>query len=272
MSDSPRDVLRRYWNERYATFSIDESSCMGAGEQVNRLLYRIKERALRKALRRVGVDSAHPFSVLDMGCGLAHFAGFYHREFPRATYTGVDISTRAIEHAKSELPRDEFHADDIVAWRHPAGARFDVVQAIEVLQLLADDEAFDEAFTTFCAHMHDSGAILVPLAFSDRPSRNTSQRFRTREHFDALMRRLGLVVTTEIRMYYWLIDGGPENRLLRAVFARTGPWSLYAADRLLMALGAKNRHPDHQLSTAHMLVIQRETAAASGPRRTASEN
>jgi len=258
MSDSPRDVLRRYWNDRYATYSLDESSCIGAGEHFNRLLYQVKERAIRKALRSAGIVPTRSFSVLDAGCGPASFAGFYHREFPLATYTGIDISTRAIERAKTTLPGDQFYADDIVTWRHPAGSRFDVVQAVELLQLLVDDEAFDQAFSNLSAHMRDTGVIVVPLAFSDRPSRNTSQRFRSRAYFDALMRRLRLVVTKEIRMYYWLIDGGPESRLLRAVFARTGLWSMYAADRLLMALGATNRRPDHQLSTAHMLVIQRD--------------
>jgi SAM-dependent methyltransferase len=270
VNDNARDVLRRYWNERYATFSLDESGCMGAGEPFNRLLYRIKERAIREALRRSHVDSNRPFRVLDMGCGLAYFADFYRREFPLATYTGVDISGRAIERAKSSLPGVELYADDIAAWRHPAGTRFDVVQAIEVLQLLVDDEAFDQAFSNLSLHLHDSGAIVVPLAFSDRPSRNPNQRFRTRAYFDALMRRLGLAVTAEIRMYYWFIDGGPENRLLRAIFARTGPRSLYVVDRMLMALRATNRNPNQQLSTAHMLVIQREPAAATGLRRTTS--
>ena len=48
MSDSPRDVLRRYWNDRYATYSLDESSCMGAGERFNRLLYRVKNEPSKK--------------------------------------------------------------------------------------------------------------------------------------------------------------------------------------------------------------------------------
>jgi len=161
MSDSPRDVLRRYWNDRYATYSLDESSCMGAGEHFNRLLYKVKERAIRKALRSAGLVRGRSFSVLDAGCGLASFADFYHREFPLATYTGIDISSRAVERAKTKLPGDEFYADDVVTWRHPAGSRFDVVQAVELLQLLVDDEAFDQAFSNLSAHMRDTGAIVV---------------------------------------------------------------------------------------------------------------
>lgn len=268
--DSSREELRRYWDERYAEFSLDESGCLGAGAGLNRLIYRAKTQALRRALRSARIDRERPFRVLDMGCGWGYYANFYHAEFPRASYVGVDISARAIDHARQTLPRDEFFAHDIVTWRHPAQTRFDVVQAIDVMQLLTDDAAYDQAMENLAAHLADDGVILLPLMSSDKPTHSGRHRVRPRAYFDALLGRLGLTVTHEFRMYYWLIDGGSENRLLRALFARTGPLSLYLVDRLAMMLGLEHRVSEHAASRARMLVIRRAAAGATGPRSTAS--
>lgn len=268
-----REKLRQRWDERYATFSLDESGCLGAGPALNRLIYRAKQQAVRKALRLAQVQSGRAVRVLDMGCGLGYFAALYQREFPRSSYTGVDISERAIGHARESIPHGQFFAHDIVSWRHPGGERFDVVQSVDVLQLLTDDRDFEGALTNMALHLGQGGVMLMPMMFGAGPAHRGHQRVRTRAYFDALLERLGLVVTAEVRMYYWVIDGGSRNRLLRALFARTGAWSLYLVDRLALKLGLENRDPEHALSRQRMLVIRRaEPAAASGPRSTASGN
>jgi trans-aconitate methyltransferase len=273
VTGAPREELRQHWDERYATFSLDEAGCLGAGAGLSRLLYRAKKQALRKALHIAGFSSQRRFRVLDAGCGFGYFAGFYRAEFPSASYAGVDISRRAIDRARDAMPHGEFFAHDVVSWRHPGDARFDVIQAIDVLQLLIDDAAFDEAMRNLMAHLTDDGALLVPMAFSDDPPRTTHHRIRSREYFDALIARLGLTVTHEIRMYYWLVDGGSRNRVLRAIFARTGPVALYLVDRLALMIGLVNRDPDQVLSRERMLIIRRASSReATGPRSTGSGN
>ena len=273
MTDAPRDGLRRAWDERYATFSLDEAGCLGAGAGLSWMIYRAKKQALRKALRLAGFGPSRPFRVLDMGCGFGYFAGFYHAEFPKASYVGVDISARAIDRARTTTPGDEFFAHDVVSWRHPAQARFDVIQVIDVLQLLMDDAAFDEAVGTLAAHLDADGVLLVPLMFADHAPPASHHCIRSRAYFDALLGTLGLVVTAEVPMYYWLVDGGSRNRLMRAIFARTGPVSLYLVDRLAMMLGLENRDPASVLSRARMLIIRRTAhPGATGLRNTASGN
>jgi SAM-dependent methyltransferase len=258
--------LRSYWETRYERFSLEESGCLGAGPRLAALIYSCQQRAIVESLRSAGFTSASRYDVLDMGCGFGHLAGLYDAEFPQASYTGVDISSRAIDHARATRPRHEFFAGDVVSWSHPDHRRFDVVQSINVLQLLVDDAEFVAAFKNLVRHLAADGVIVVPLAFSDQPSLNPLHRIRTRESFDRLLRELGLTVAVEVRMFYWLIDGGPTNRLLRAVFARTGAFSLYLVDRLACRLGLVNRHPDHHLSRARMLLIRRQRPAATGPR------
>jgi SAM-dependent methyltransferase len=271
MTHSGRGPLRAHWDARYTQFSLDESGCLGAGAGLSRMIYRAKEAALRKALREIGFTRDRAFRVLDMACGFGYFAGFYKAAFPLTSYTGVDLSGRAIARAQETMTHAEFFADDVVTWRHPAGARFDVIQAIDVLQLLMDDGAFDDAVRTLAAHLADDGALLIPLVFSDTPPGASHHRIRTRAYFDRLIDSLGLQVTADAPMYFWLVDGGPANRIARAIFARTGPRTLYLVDRLALRLRLENSHPDHVLSRARLLTIRRpRRPGASGPQSTGS--
>ena len=271
MIHNARERLREHWDARYATFSLDESGCLGAGAGLSRMIYRAKEEALRNALHAAGYRADSRFRVLDMACGFGYFAGFYRTEFPLAAYTGVDLSSRAIAKAQETKPDAEFFADDVVTWRHPEGARFDVIQVIDVLQLLIDDAAFDAAVSTLAEHLADEGVLLVPLVFADSPPPVSHHRIRSRGYFDRLLDGHGLQVTHEAPVYYWLVDGGPTSRLARAVFARTGAHTVYFVDRLALALGLRNRRPGHVLSRARMLTIRRcPSRGATDPRKTAS--
>jgi SAM-dependent methyltransferase len=268
--DTSRGDLRRHWDDRYRTFSLDESGCLGAGAPLSRMIYRAKEAGLREALRRSGVTAERSFRVLDMACGFGYFAGFYAAAFPNASYTGVDISARAIQHARDTAPPNaEFFADDVVTWRHPENARFDVIQAIDVLQLLMDDAWFDAAVANLARHLTADGVLLVPLVCAESVTGTAHHRIRSRAYFDGVSATLGLAVVDELPLYYWLVDGGPTGRLARALFARAGARALYAADRLALAFGLTNRRPEHVLSRARLLMIRR-VARASDPGNKAS--
>jgi SAM-dependent methyltransferase len=271
--DGTRAGLRRHWDDRYRTFSLDESGCLGAGPALSRMIYRAKEASLRKALRRAGVAADRSFHLLDMACGFGYFAGFYADAFPNAFYTGVDISARAIQRAReTATPNAEFFADDVVTWRHPASRRFEVIQAIDVLQLLMDDASFEAAVANLARHLADDGVLLVPIVCADNASDVGHHRIRSRAYVDRVIAALGLLVTDELPVYYWLVDGGPTGRLARALFARAGARALYAVDRLALAVGLENRRPQHVLSRARLLIIRHAASRPSDPRNRASGN
>jgi len=272
-ADTTRAALRQHWDDRYRTLSLDESGCLGAGPALSRMIYRAKEAGLTTALRRAGMTADRSFRVLDMACGFGYFAGFYADAFPNASYTGVDISARAIQRAReTATSAAEFFADDVVTWRHPAGTRFDVIQAIDVLQLLMDDASFDAAVANLARHLADAGVLLVPLVCADSAPDVGHHRIRSRAYFDRLITSLGLVVVDELPMYYWLVDGGPTGRVARALFARAGARALYAVDRLALAAGLENHRPQHVLSRARLLTIRHAQPRASDRRNTGSES
>jgi len=239
MATTTDDVrLREFWNTRYARFTLSESGWLGAGERLNNRIYACKQHALRRALASLGLTRNTPWSVLDAGCGQGHFARFYGREYPRASYVGVDISERAVAHLRQAIPATEFHLADLCAWNDPKDRRFDVVQSLEVLLLILDDEVVIRALTNLERYLAPGGAMLVTAAMPTETIQPSDYvRHRTRSFWESALQRLGLRIVAERAMYYWLPDGLPRNRYLRYALTRLGPDALYAVDRTAFVLG-----------------------------------
>lgn len=66
-----------------------------------------------QATRYKGIESMLPanreYSLLDYGCGLAHFLKYLRTEgHTNLKYTGVDINDKFLEHCRINFPEDEF--------------------------------------------------------------------------------------------------------------------------------------------------------------------
>jgi SAM-dependent methyltransferase len=235
--DSEEARLRAFWNARYNDFTLSESGWMGAGEELNRLLYACKTQALDRALSALGRRRGDGFSVLDAGCGQGFFARFYHETFPAARYVGIDISERAVLHLRDNGLSGEFHAADLAAWTHPGGLRFDVVQSLEVLHLILDDDTALRAIGNLAGQMAEGGALLVTAAMPESTIvRGDYLRYRSRRFWMDALTALNLRLVSSRPIYYWLPAGGPTNRYLRYAVSRLGTRATYALDRAAMAI------------------------------------
>ena len=229
--------LRQFWETRYQRFGLDESGWLGAGEKKNEYFYACKAQALSAALKDLGLRADSRFSVLDAGCGQGYFANFYRSRFRLAEYTGVDISTRVVDHLRELFGNYNFFADDFTVWRHPNARCFDVIQSFEVLHLILDDDLVEKAIRSFKEQLQSGGHILMTAILPEESIEpNDYIRFRSRQWFESLFARLGLEVLTERPMYYWLPDGYPRSRYIRGMLGLPGPYFLYVIDRFGLAL------------------------------------
>jgi SAM-dependent methyltransferase len=250
--------LREFWNRRYADFTLSESGWMGAGEGLNDRIYACKLQALRRAIAALGLTRNGPWSVLDAGCGQGHFARFYRREYPAASYLGVDISERAIAHLQQTIPGAEFRAADLCDWDEADGRTFDLIQSIEVLHLILDDDAMMRALANLARRLAPRGALLVTAALPDETIQPSDYlRFRSRAFWARAIAALGLRVVDERPMYYWLPAGGPANKYLRYALTRIGPGALFALDRAALALGLPQPASAGIDSRMRLLTLQR---------------
>jgi len=78
-----------------------------------------------------------PIRLLDVGCGLAHFAAFLATQRNDVAYVGVDICPDMVAEARRLHPQLELHEMDVLIESPPG--RFDVVTANGIFYLLQSD-------------------------------------------------------------------------------------------------------------------------------------
>jgi SAM-dependent methyltransferase len=223
---------REFWGKRYKEFSLSESGWMGAGERYNEYLYECKRQALVRTLAQIGLNKNSSLNVLDAGCGQGFFAGVWQNNFPNANYTGVDICEKVVAHLQNKFPLGEFFAGDLAAWHHPQEKKFDLIYSFEVLHLLLSDAAVESAVYNLSAQLTPSGYLLLTATMPEETIEpNEYIRHQGREFWEGVFRMVGLELVAEKRMYYWLPDGGPKNRLASKILRLPRPGLLYALDR-----------------------------------------
>lgn len=223
---------REFWGRRYQNFSLSESGWMGAGERYNGYLYECKRQALMRVLGQIGIELNSRVDVLDAGCGQGFFAGVWRNYFPRANYTGVDICEKLVAHLQNKFPDCEFFANDLVGWRHPRSQKFDVIHSFEVLHLLLSDTAVESAICNLTAQLKPGGHLLFTAAMPEQATEpNAYIRHQGRGFWNTVFQKAELDLIAAHRMYYWLPDGGPKNRIASKILRLPGPTLLYALDR-----------------------------------------
>lgn len=80
-------------------------------------------------------------SLLEIGCGEGHQS--VHLASLCERLHGLDLSERAVQRARQRLPQAQFAVGELSAlpWAMPAGGKYDLVTACEVLYFFADVEA-----------------------------------------------------------------------------------------------------------------------------------
>jgi SAM-dependent methyltransferase len=249
--------LRGFWNRRYSDFTLSESGWLGAGERLNDRLYACKRQALRRALSSLECSRDTPWSVLDAGCGQGYFARFYRDEHPLASYVGIDISERAVDHLRRAMAGIEFHAADVCQWDDPAGRTFDVVQCFDMLYLILDDDAATRALAALARRISPRGALLLMMPLPDATIAGSDYlRYRSRSFWQNALAARGLRIAAERPIYYWLPTAGPTNRYVRYAMTHLGPDALYAVDRAALALGLPRPASSGIDNQTRLLTIQ----------------
>lgn len=84
-----------------------------------------------------------PQSILDVGCGGGYFTNILAKKFPQAKVTGIDYSSKAIEHAKKHnSPNLSFHVPTTLELNIPEKS-VDIITATLVCHHMNDTELID---------------------------------------------------------------------------------------------------------------------------------
>lgn len=120
----------RYVRHLFDQFAADYDSRM-----VGQLHYRAPS-ILRQLGEFLGLATAAPHAILDLGCGTGltgeEFAGWARR------LDGVDLSPAMVEKARARELYDELSVADIVEWAAGQGQYYDLIVAADTLVYLGD--------------------------------------------------------------------------------------------------------------------------------------
>ncbi|MFL6721664.1 MAG: class I SAM-dependent methyltransferase [Sphingomonas sp.] len=109
-----------------------------------------------------------PISVLDVGCG----AGILLRylDHSRVRYSGIDLSSAAIEQARARFPGAEFNALDVSDYA-PPGEAFGVVVFNEVLPHI--DDPLGE-LARYLEYLRPNGIVVISTYQNPNPRSNAA--------------------------------------------------------------------------------------------------
>lgn len=231
--------LRLFWNSRYDEFSLSESGIKGLPPKYSELLYRCKREAYGKALNLAGIKLDKAVAILDGGCGQGFFASLITEMFRLPSYTGVDISQKAIDFLKrTPAPGGgEWICGDLSDSSWSVTGAFDVAQSIEVLHLILEDANHRQAITNLTLSLKRNGILIITDTLPKRRyDANAYITFRPIDYYLDLFVALNLELLYVFPMYYCVPDMGIGPRRLRRLCRFVPPELVYLVDRLALKL------------------------------------
>lgn len=160
-----------YWRERHGTYGFD---VRGVGdftktiEENNAILERGSKHLLALCAE-AGVDLPAA-SVLDVGCGIGHYAGTLRDAGVRA-YTGVDIVDTLFAGLRDRFP--EFTFQQVDAGTQQLPGMHDLIIMLDVAQHITNPEKFRYAMENLKAHLKPGGTVVISTIIGPEESRST---------------------------------------------------------------------------------------------------
>jgi len=208
---------------------------------------------LRYDLVSRAVDAVAPESILDIGCGQGSIGVRLAR---RARYLGVEPDARAAEIARGRIAPLGGTVLDGDHHAVPAGHRYDLVCAFEVLEHLEEDAAMLAVWASF---VRPGGHLLVSVpAWPDRfgPMDVTAGHLRryAPDQLTELIRGAGLE-SAQVRLYGWPVAYGLEAIRNAADAAALARESTHPAVEERTARSGRRAQPPRALGAVSAVAV-----------------
>jgi SAM-dependent methyltransferase len=210
-----------YWIERHREYEGNWRSTgfLGGNDDINKAIYDCRFRALSRALSRHFIALSGK-RVLDVGCGLGDFAGFYAMR--GANVHGIDISPEAVAHCNTLQIGDfiQGESSEIAArFKEP----FHLIHCFDVLYHLTDDTEWQAALASF-AKLSQPETVWLFTEFHTCIGVPGSGHIVKRpiDRYKSELKKHGRQIAEEIPIY-WLYAAAP-------LLARWFPWLMCRID------------------------------------------
>jgi 2-polyprenyl-3-methyl-5-hydroxy-6-metoxy-1,4-benzoquinol methylase len=148
-----------YWRNRHGRFGFDNR---GVGDYTmtvaeNQAILDEGTALLLRLCEEAGVDLSCA-SVLDVGCGIGHYAGVL-RDAGVRSYTGVDIVDTLFAGLRARFPSFTFEEVDVTSKELPG--MHDLIIMLDVSQHISNSEKFRGAMDNLKRHLKPGGTIVI---------------------------------------------------------------------------------------------------------------
>lgn len=170
----------QYWTRLHERRDMSAVGQSGLPSSMNRELYLILARNLRRFLRRHGADRIGP-TAFEMGAGSGYWVGLW-RDLGAQRVDGCDLVPAAVDDLNARFGEGgtftvaDIGTDDI------APEKYDFVAVMNVLLHITDDTKFEHALAATARAVKPGGKLLLtePILFHDRFARPYSAEASSR--------------------------------------------------------------------------------------------
>lgn len=153
-----------YWERRLnRNFGPGGVGCLGLSGGYNRVLYRVRRAAVRRALLSARSDWQGR-RVLDIGSG----TGFWIEQWQRigvGSVVGSDFTTESVQRLRERWGDSAIHHFDITGSDIGLPGQFDAVSAFDVLFHIVDEDAYDRAWRNVASLLRPGGLFVFTENF-----------------------------------------------------------------------------------------------------------
>jgi len=163
-----------YWSDRHKKYYGDPRSVGHLGkDRIENLNGEMELIQIVDFIASHWCDSSA--SVLDLGCGYGRVAGAFISK--GCDYTGIDVSSEAIDQARRRFPNANFQLHDLNSWEPKQ--TYDLVIALYVFVHFVDDQDWARIVDLALSATKKNGSIIIADHFPavrDEPAAHVTHR------------------------------------------------------------------------------------------------
>ena len=206
-------------SEFWESLHSDQKGCFRAvgypemGEGFNKATYQMRLDALERLLKRQRLWPLR--DILEGAVGIGAYGPLWQKAQVER-WTGLDISSSAIEHVSKIYPSQQFRVVDLSNQAGMNAAlddrRFSLASAIDVLYHIVEDDSFENALRNLASRVNQQGYLVVSDIF---PSQDTlSKRHvkrRSMQTYERVLHPLGFELVSREPVFSILGEGLPRG-------------------------------------------------------------
>lgn len=188
-----------YWRARHEQYLLDPRGVgnVGLTASENERIYKALDIYIENIV--INLHKAPPVRVLDLGCGIGMLAAAFIRT--GCEYTGVDVSPKAVEIAKSNYPKGRFEVANIA--QLPLTGEFDIIIERTVLIHLVEEAYWHAVIAEVKRLLARDGVFIIndhlPVTDSEVSTRAAHVKFRLYGQYAEALQKLNMKFDLELR-------------------------------------------------------------------------